>query len=133
MTQSGHGELRHKLMSNEVDKCLLLALSGHRNALSCGPLLGAKRTSVKLSEMSAYDAKRTLPITRRREFVGLIQQLEQSATGRCAKLRVAEAAIIIRIGCLEPLFDDGEVFVFAYRAVLIGVRSPKLPCAQSAA
>ena len=34
------------------------------------------------------------------------------------------------IGWLEPLFDDGQVFVFAYRAILVGIRSRKLPCTQ---
>jgi len=30
------------------------------------------------------------------------------------------------------MFDDGEVFVFAYCAILIGIRSRKLPRIQSA-
>jgi hypothetical protein len=33
----------------------------------------------------------------------------------------------------EPPFDDGEVFVFAYGAILVSVRSHKLLGAQSAA
>jgi hypothetical protein len=40
-------------------ECPLLALCGHPNTLSRCPLLGVKRTSLRLAGMSAFDPKRT--------------------------------------------------------------------------
>ncbi len=61
------------------------------------------------------------------------QYTQELTTGLRSQFPRRQSAVIIRIGCLEPLFDDGEVFVFAYRAILVGVHSHKLPCTQSAA
>jgi hypothetical protein len=41
------------------------------------------------------------------------QQKQELTAGLRSQFPPRQSAVIIRIGCLEPLFDDGQVFVFA--------------------
>jgi hypothetical protein len=63
--------------------------------------------------------------------IDLSQQAEQRSSCRCSQFFGIERSIAVPVGCVEALFDDGQIFIQRQSSVMIGIGGSEFARAQS--
>src|ERR1700733_2411601 len=62
---------------------------------------------------------------------GLPQQTQQRSPCRCSQLPGIECSVGVLVGCIETLFDDGQIFIQRQGTVVVGIGGGQLARAPS--